>query len=334
MPKKNVLNDRGSVLLPALIVMAVVGAISYGFVAQFQTGLGDQRYIREQQTAGDIQLQTLALLRDPAICAANFRNMLVTNSAADTLDEIISEALPRKTVFAEGDQIVQGLLILENLRLSEFQPNGTLAPDSRRGTLTLNIIFGSGDGRGPKRARKILLAAELNDYPPAAAGPVDGIKNCVAIGTDDDIWRLSGSGDIYYSTNHVGVSQPAPGPIGAGQGPLERNLHVNGAVLAQDFYHPSDASLKKAVVPSQGLQAIERLRGVKFTWADDSKGAYGVIAQEIERIFPEMVIEDRFDGMKRVDYDQLVAPLIESVKELSERNQELKRRIQHLNELR
>jgi hypothetical protein len=239
-------------------------------------------------------------------------------------------------VFAEGDQIGQGPLKVESLKLSKFTPYNTIFPDDRRGTISLNIVFSSGDGRGPKRPRKILLAADLNNYPsttPVPPAPDDGIKNCVAIGTDDDIWSLSGSGDIYYSANHVGVSQPAPGPVGSGQGAAERNLHVNGAVLAEDFYHPSDATLKRRVIPSDGLQAIEKLRGVRFTWADDSKRAYGVIAQEVEAVFPDMVIEDRSDGMKRVDYDQLVAPLIESVKELSKRNQELRRRIRHLKEM-
>lgn len=52
----------------------------------------------------------------------------------------------------------------------------------------------------------------------------------------------------------------------------------------------------------------------------------GVIAQEVERVFPELVTTDEH-GRKRVDYIGLVAPLIEAVKELDERVRALEERL-------
>lgn len=71
------------------------------------------------------------------------------------------------------------------------------------------------------------------------------------------------------------------------------------------------------------MALIRRLRGVSFEWGehapDGLSGAdLGVIAQEVEAVFPELVREDEL-GYKRVNYLGLLAPLIEAVKELDAR---------------
>jgi hypothetical protein len=74
------------------------------------------------------------------------------------------------------------------------------------------------------------------------------------------------------------------------------------------------------------LERVRRLRGVKYEWKSGS-GAYhppgkthemGVIAQEVQSVFPEAVMTDE-DGLLMVDYSGLVAALIEAVKELADR---------------
>ena len=52
----------------------------------------------------------------------------------------------------------------------------------------------------------------------------------------------------------------------------------------------------------------------------------GVIAQEVEAIFPELV-DNRENGYKAVKYDKLVAVLIESVKELNAKIDSLEKKI-------
>jgi Chaperone of endosialidase len=75
------------------------------------------------------------------------------------------------------------------------------------------------------------------------------------------------------------------------------------------------------------MALVRRLRGVSFEWSDDPRAPYqgkdlGVIAQEVEEVFPELVHTDA-DGYKRVNYLGLLAPLIEAVKELDARVQAL-----------
>lgn len=77
---------------------------------------------------------------------------------------------------------------------------------------------------------------------------------------------------------------------------------------------------------------MRRLRGVSYEFKEGEEGRgrtggkreLGVIAQEVEAVFPELVGTAR-DGYKRVDYLGLIPVLIEAVKELDERLAALER---------
>ena len=85
----------------------------------------------------------------------------------------------------------------------------------------------------------------------------------------------------------------------------------------------SDERLKDNIETLEdGLDKVEQLRGVTYT--RDGRENIGVIAQEVEKILPEIVLTaDDEMGTKSVDYSRITAVLIEAIKELSERVKEL-----------
>jgi len=85
----------------------------------------------------------------------------------------------------------------------------------------------------------------------------------------------------------------------------------------------SDERLKDNIETIEnGLDKVEQLRGVTYT--RDERENIGVIAQEVEKILPEIVLTaDDEMGTKSVDYSRLTAVLIEAVKDLSARVKEL-----------
>ena len=85
----------------------------------------------------------------------------------------------------------------------------------------------------------------------------------------------------------------------------------------------SDERLKDNIETlTDGLDKVEQLRGVTYT--RDERENIGVIAQEVEKILPEIVLTaDDEMGTKSVDYSRLTAVLIEAVKDLSARVKEL-----------
>ncbi len=94
-------------------------------------------------------------------------------------------------------------------------------------------------------------------------------------------------------------------------------IRTNGII------EPSDERLKKNISPIAGaLEKIKAMRGVTYNWRKDVEAnnglpetmQYGVIAQELEKIVPELVNTDKA-GWKSVEYSHLTPLLIEALKE-------------------
>jgi hypothetical protein len=99
--------------------------------------------------------------------------------------------------------------------------------------------------------------------------------------------------------------------------------NFSGATItATDFNSTSDFNLKENIkTVENSLNTIEQLRGVSFDWKETGKGSYGVIAQELEEVLPELVKDGE---IKSVNYNGLIGVLIEAVKELKKEIEELK----------
>lgn len=95
-------------------------------------------------------------------------------------------------------------------------------------------------------------------------------------------------------------------------------------ITSTNFNSTSDIKLKKEInLIQNSLSKVQEMRGVSFIWKDTESPSIGVIAQEIENIFPELVEQN--DNVKTVNYNGLIAVLIESVKELKKEIDDLKK---------
>jgi hypothetical protein len=103
------------------------------------------------------------------------------------------------------------------------------------------------------------------------------------------------------------------------------NLTASFTVTAADFNSTSDINLKTNVnTVENSLDIVNSLRGVSFDWKSNGKTSYGVIAQELEQVLPDLVTTNE---NKSVNYNGLVGVLLQAVKELSAEVQELKSKI-------
>jgi hypothetical protein len=57
-----------------------------------------------------------------------------------------------------------------------------------------------------------------------------------------------------------------------------------------------------------------QMRGVSFQWKDNKNKSIGVIAQEVEKVLPEIVNTNE-NGTKSISYDSIIGLLIEAIKE-------------------
>ena len=121
-----------------------------------------------------------------------------------------------------------------------------------------------------------------------------------------------------------------------------RNVIVNGRIIlagcgdvAAEIIQAkalpsSDERLKENIQPlKNSLDKVTQLRGVSFEFKKDKKQQIGVIAQEVEKIIPEVVGENP-DGYKGVSYGNIVGLLIEAIKEQQEQINQLSKEISEL----
>jgi len=110
------------------------------------------------------------------------------------------------------------------------------------------------------------------------------------------------------------------------------NLSVSGEIRATGdviAYYSSDERFKDNIQPIQdSLYKISKIGGYEYDW-NDKQSTYeghdvGVIAQEIHKVLPEVVTE-REDGYLAVKYEKVVPLLIESIKELKQEVDDIKK---------
>lgn len=109
------------------------------------------------------------------------------------------------------------------------------------------------------------------------------------------------------------------------------NLTAAGNVTAY-----SDKRLKTNIKPIENaLEKVTSLTGVSFTKIDTNEVGVGLIAQDVQQVFPEVVVEAK-DEQKTLSiaYGNLIGPLVEAIKTLSKQVDELKQEIMYLKTLR
>ena len=114
----------------------------------------------------------------------------------------------------------------------------------------------------------------------------------------------------------------------------DNEIRATGDITA---YYSSDITLKENIVEiNNAMDKISQIRGVHFDWTDEHiatrggedgyfvhKADVGVIAQEVQAVLPE-IVKERKDGTLAVEYQKMVALLIEGMKELKAEIEELK----------
>jgi hypothetical protein len=88
-----------------------------------------------------------------------------------------------------------------------------------------------------------------------------------------------------------------------------------GELSATDFNTLSDFNKKTNIYTIENsMLGLQKIRGVNFDWKETGKKNIGVIAQEVEAVYPELV-KTNVRGEKTVAYNGLIAVLIEAIKD-------------------
>jgi hypothetical protein len=239
----------------------------------------------------------------------------------------INTSTPSKTLSVNGDfesdtvssnSLSTGAINAASLTLASSQSNWVNAgvrnnaADGYSGVAFLDNTgavkgaVGFGNPTSANFAGNMFLTSSVPGVPIAF-----GIQNVEAM-------RIHSDGKVGIGNVLPGYKLDVTGNINA-----SADLRVGGVqvCISTGCVSPSDRNLKTNIKTlDSSLAKILKLRGVSYDWKDKEKygssNQVGVIAQELEEVYPSLVSTDKETGRKAVSYGQLVAPLIESTKEL------------------
>ena len=183
------------------------------------------------------------------------------------------------------------------------------------GTELINTGYGSGSSYSD------LDIGGINGWVPGDTHTINFVYGTAASPTvfNSIQSKFDGTNAIFNLVNTYNSTTPVmtlkAGNVGIGTTSPGAALVVWGDTYSNNYYKNSDRRLKENIKPIAGLDIVQKLNGVTYTFKKDGKLAAGVIAQDTEAVMPEAVVTDNH-GMKLVSYDLLIAPLIEAVKEL------------------
>ena len=149
-----------------------------------------------------------------------------------------------------------------------------------------------------------------------------------------NVWQVSDDGDnrLYFAADSTTYFRSAAGyEFRRSNNTYSLTIDNSGNVAALgEVTANSDERLKTNIKTIEnGLDKVLQLRGVEYDRTDIEKHQIGVIAQEVEKVIPDVVSENQ-DGIKAVAYGNLVAVLIEAVKDLKGEITELRAELDEL----
>ena len=239
----------------------------------------------------------------------------------DTRNEVTGSIVATGAITASGDISASGTMVASNLsgtNTGDSQTTFTLAGDGGSSQTisngnTLTIEGGNGITTTAGATDKVEVAVDTH------ITSVQSVLNTslkIGASSTDEYIDFGTDAMIKFAIDDVEDFRMADGGT----------FHARSDVVAFSST-PSDERLKDNVVTiNNGLSIVNQL-GVTFDWnSGDRKGHkdYGVIAQEVEKVLPELVNQNELplvtntdEVYKTVDYEKLTAVLIEAVKDLS-----------------
>lgn len=205
--------------------------------------------------------------------------------------------LARKDV--PGDNIVNGHGDLNTLQ-TDIGLNGRTLDGSTTAT---------GDDYGSEivNLRKLVVGTTNPDINNLKNAPLKVMMPTCA--TPSDLMKCDPGLDVQGNVNILGL--------------LKANLLYAGQFVYQTT--TSDSRLKTEITElKDAADHLAKAKGYSFTMKDTGEKRYGVVAQEIEKYYPEIVHKD-VDGMRSVDYMGLIGPLVAAVSDLKAENEQLRK---------
>ena len=135
------------------------------------------------------------------------------------------------------------------------------------------------------------------------------------------------SGVVAYTTGSLGGGGGGAFPF-SGSAEITGSLSVTGSAFVTSLTETSALRFKENIEDmNDELSNVYKLRPVDFDWKENGEGDKGLIAEEVNLIYPEFVTLNTDGTMQGIKYSKLISVLIKSVQELKDEVDSLKSQI-------
>lgn len=330
---------RGSIISAMMLLLFIGGALYYVATQAIE----NQKNARHERVMADANVVTNMVfteLADPFKCTETFRTSFSPSDIVTDLEMTPTGPAAGSVVRSLNAGAASRQYGNENIKIDDYQIRDSTPYPQLHITL---IRPTAEEGERGTYSRKINLYMEWEDAPFAST-----MTKCQAITDMDMIWSMSTGNAIYYygdatGNGRAGVMRGEP-PMP----PLSNTFEVEGNVLvswpestehatqtarvtATRFKYESDQNLKENIQTiANALELVKKLRGVSFEWKRNQREDFGFVAQELQKVFPDLVSSQYESGHLAVDYGKLTGVLLEAVKEQNAQLEALRAEIRSL----
>ena len=317
------------------VITALVGVIAF----DDGTAITPSWYFYDDQTTGVFSPTNGELTfvsTGSSVLNINPDGIIVTGVTTSTKATIGAATTFPEDLVVQGDARVTGILTVGTTSIildgasGNIDAPGTITASSFSGTVagtatsTTNIPNLTGDITSDNTTTTLATVnANVGTFGDGGAIPsitVNAKGLVTGVSTSSLVTGITIADDTSTnSTRYVTFTSATSGTI-TGENVSSSKLTYNpstGTLAATNVNSTSDEALKGNITTIENaLELVNQLRGVEFTWKETNEQSLGVVAQEVEKVLPELVKTDDF---KSVNYNGLIGVLIEAVKELSDK---------------
>ena len=332
--------QSGFSLLEIMVAAALLGGLALAGAKLMENQTKSMKTVEVKAEYNAVLADIRSILAIEDSCLATFPGANATNAViANIKQKPAFVATPVVRYIANNNWKLATAYGNGNVRILSYQlGEAVLGPvnpttNTKIGTANLIINMQSGINRtvGPEIiVKRIPINVETT--------PADIILKCSSSGSTglDGRYLIKAEGGDVYGPINMRNEAPLVGPAswiymysGTGISIASGALMVIQEGSYIDFV--SDRRFKTEIKPLNNLtDDLRKLNPVTYKWKTSGLPAYGFIAQELQKVFPDLVRKNGPDGSMTVDYIQLTPILIKGFQEADAENQRLKKSLSHL----
>jgi hypothetical protein len=238
------------------------------------------------------------------VVSGNASNIVVTtNATAASIDTSINVGVRSVASGNASNVVIGGTASAPTVDLVRGSGTGPTGPTGPTGSSGATGATGTNGTNGATGATGV-------QGPTGPTGPT---------GSSGPTGPTGPATSINASTQAAQMYLVGTGTIGSAQTPLANSglyYTTAGVLTAVSFNSSSDASLKDNITTiNDSRNIIAALNGVRFNWKNNNLPSAGLLAQDVEKVLPELVTTNEHN-LKSLNYSGIIGALVEELKAL------------------